>query len=1225
MVRTKGLKIIFLIVSVILIFTYLYIPASADSDYSNLQVGLNIIPQSGKTVIERGDNIKFVVLSPNNFESNADNISISVKFDPEVFEIDPESAYWDVVVAGDAEYSKFTRNVFTDSEGTYFTLVAASGTLKIGDSDDGGMVVHNNPFILTIPVHVKENARKETADVSLTKHTAWYSIGTGANDYKEMWGGTETYPKTVTLTNLPPNHTLTTDGLTVTPSIVNLDDTVTVNIDVPQIAWDTDPAEFTVKYDTSKFELVSWEPAVGTRTVDPTAGTFGAKDIDANRGLDSALHYTATLKVKDNAEKGEATFNLITDFKEKNGTAVLWDPENKEKTVYVTALPVTAGGLSLSTNSVNRDKNEKVTVTVTVPPINDTADSGKFTVKFNPTAFRVTNVSAPSMTAVSFVPDNDAGTITFTGNGEMNLAGGLKFTAQLEPKDSAALSTPYSFLLEDAVLTKTETRYEETFAQKIWLPLNKDGTVSVVGSYPVPGKGISVSKSSVGVGDTFKVTITVPAIKGTADAIDLSAAYNPVMFEYVEGSGETNLDGFTVTDNGNSFGIASTGSGIDLKNEIITVSAEMKVKYTATKGPYKFTLTKEYPITYKDADDKDVSMWTPTTREAPVTITKDSTDYPVESDGISVSPSKVNPDGTFTATIKVPALNATADGFHVIVDFNETIFTVNSVSSSSPNNISTDFNYGFFLADLTGDDLKLTSGITITANMKLNSNAVLGNTYDLTIRNDNYLTGKIADDALSQNLWKPHNTTAKVTVRSPEDDYPVTNGGISFSTSNVYQGDQFTLYIKVPPIDASVNLAEIAVGFDGNAFEVVTWDPRISGGVPTYDANSLKLSVANSGGLDLSNGLTLSATMRAKTNATANRYRFVLTKSSITSNTISKGLWSPTTSQDYVTVVSRSNPNNNNNNNYPYYPYYPDYTRWSPNTQYPVVYYSSDSPSDNNSGQQVIYDPEDDDDNRYPDSDNSGNGNNGGNNGDGNGDLDVTNSANKNIKISLNGDLKNVSNSGIKANTKKYFFSGDTAIIIRNTDIADASAAEALTRLAMSNCQSYAFDVSVYDYSTGTYIHKLPTGYIDISIPVPTSMSGSPDNIVVYHTEDGNPEYIKCTVVNENGMDKIKFRTTEFSPYMFVDPTSVKNNSGNSSGGNYTAPTNNYNNYSGNGGQGGSNGGNENGGTSYTGNTPRPANPNTGSAVALVLIPAATLGCVLLAKRGKKRKRSQRR
>jgi hypothetical protein len=177
-----------------------------------------------------------------------------------------------------------------------------------------------------------------------------------------------------------------------------------------------------------------------------------------------------------------------------------------------------------------------------------------------------------------------------------------------------------------------------------------------------------------------------------------------------------------------------------------------------------------------------------------------------------------------------------------------------------------------------------------------------------------------------------------------------------------------------------------------------------------------------------------------------------------------------------------------------------------------------------------------------------------------------------------------------------------------NTEYAKVCANDALKKLGMDNHIVYPFDISVYNSDTDRYVSKLANnGYLELEVPVPANMADAPENVEVFHIEDGMPESINRTIVYANGQIKIKFRVDSFSPFMFVDIS--RENAADTT---QTLPSVD----------------DTDGGAELvidTGYVPHNGslNPNTGVAAAII-IPAAVTGCVFLARKSsRKRKRAK--
>ncbi len=1214
MARVKGLKILFLILAAMLVFSSLCIPASAEG----LQVGLNLVPRNGKTILERGDYVELIILSPADFECDADNIKLSIGFDPRVFEV--ISSEWDVRMDGSPEYSAYSSSVTTVSGNTYFTIVAASGTFDIA-SRTGGMSVKNNPFKLTVTLRVKENTRIKNSELTFTTHDVWYSTGVTANAYEEMWGADKPTVSNipVTISNLPSDSPVTGGGLTVDKTKVDRGDTVKVDIDIPAIAWDASPSEFTVDYDTEVYTLQTWNPTVGDKII--SDGKFGARFSNERKDLDTPLHYEAVLKVKDNAPSKTTKFSLTPNI--YDGTTAIWkpDPDKIELEVISTGYPYVNGGISSSATRVKRGDTVNIILTtesITAEAV--TADALHLKTTFAKSAFDLVTIDGKA-------PGEALGDGCFTiDRTDVDLSAKHEYVAVFRAKKEADLRS-YSFVIDEGYATKTIAGRTQT----VWRPTATSTSIEVeVYDDFKAGGGISASDTQLDPGSVFDIIVSVPAEDIKADAVDFKITYDDRDFELTKW--EPGI-GATIINEPGIFGVKGTGltTPIDLTSGK-EYRATFRVKDTATKGSNKtFTLSSDSShMSYRKLNGEYVTVWTPSPSliTAKVNILSDVTDFPKTSGGISLSKYEALPGETFNAVVTIPAMRAFAKNMTTVVFFDSNFFEIISVTPSN-SAIHTEQTTQSFSGTLTNANLNLNgTPLTITASMRVKSTAPTDQ-YGTFRLDTAELYGTITTSELKQ-LWNPGSAqrSASLKVNSKESAYPITGGGITVSRSDVTAGGTFTLYINVPAINELADSLSIRVDFDPNVLEVVSWTPRVQNcNATAYNGYITLTGAGQNRYVDLSRGISVSANMRVKSTAQRGYTYIDLTDSNITALGIQRAIWIPSSyALDVYVNSSNYNPNNNNNNGNNWYnntPYYDPW--WKP---LPTPPSNNNSNSNNGNGNtvgpgtgsssgsntQYIYDddPIDSDD------------------GDDGEDYVVINTGGNKEKpnIRLDAKLNNVIRHAFVINTKYRFFNGDTIVYIRNTDLAEKSADIALRNLFMSDRKRYAFDISVYDLTTGKYIHTLEDdGYIDIDIPIPNNFSSLSDGIVVYHTDNGYPEYIPSSIITDNGIKKIHFRATSFSPYMFVDTASAASPGGSSDQSSYNTPTtggnnsNNYSSYTGSG-NGGSNG--ENSGSGSGSGTGRPANPNTGSAILIVVIPAATLGCVVLSKKGK-RKRSNRR
>ncbi|MBR5088854.1 MAG: hypothetical protein IK093_05460, partial [Ruminiclostridium sp.] len=451
-------------------------------------------------------------------------------------------------------------------------------------------------------------------------------------------------------------------------------------------------------------------------------------------------------------------------------------------------------------------------------------------------------------------------------------------------------------------------------------------------------------------------------------------------------------------------------------------------------------------------------------------------------------------------------------------------------------------------------------------------------------------------------MWKPTYNYADMYITSGSYSEQVSGGGISLSRSQINTGEMFTVYITVPPIADSATAMSVRFDYDANVFEPVTWNTAVSGMNVYTGSGYYELYYSdNNRPIGLSNGLTLAVTMQSRASNFAGSYTFrlsqsVLTRVSADGNSTVQ-LWYPSNKSATLNLVLSDALN----------PYGTKTTTTAAVTTSNVtstddeverIDDDTDDPTDptdinNDDEPEYIvtdgYDPDEGTD--IIDDDDSGD--------------DTTSPAvTYKVDFSLSTDLDGLKKGDVLVATKYDFFTGDTSIVLRNTDNADKMALKALERLELTNHEYYAFDISLYDKARGAYIASLGNGYMDFYVPLPKNLEKAADSIGVYHIENGYPEYIKGSVVKVNGQKKVKFRASSFSPYMFVDLVNVKSSAPSSGGNAYIVPTTN----------------NTGSKTGYNGNV----NPATGVAAA-ILIPAALTGCVLLARKQKPhRKRSRK-
>ncbi|MBQ9384913.1 MAG: dockerin type I repeat-containing protein [Ruminiclostridium sp.] len=92
-------------------------------------------------------------------------------------------------------------------------------------------------------------------------------------------------------------------------------------------------------------------------------------------------------------------------------------------------------------------------------------------------------------------------------------------------------------------------------------------------------------------------------------------------------------------------------------------------------------------------------------------------------------------------------------------------------------------------------------------------------------------------------------------------------GGISVSQAKVQYNGQFDVIITVPPKNLRADTVEMRIRYDPDVFEIVSWNPVLSGSMSSYDNTegvATLVYASSSAVVELKNGLEYKATMRAK-------------------------------------------------------------------------------------------------------------------------------------------------------------------------------------------------------------------------------------------------------------------------------------------------------------------------------------------------------------------------
>ena len=666
--------------------------------------------------------------------------------------------------------------------------------------------------------------------------------------------------------------------------------------------------------------------------------------------------------------------------------------------------------------------------------------------------------------------------------------------------------------------------------------------------------GITLSDDTLSRGDTFTVSVTVPAAQTNADSASLRIEYDESVFEPavkqdwavgVANAASGSGDGFIALSSGNST------RAIDLSSDLV-ISAGFTVKSTAPAGRFPFTITKG---SFSCAEDDGITireLWEPQILTAYAYVDEEpggQTVTPVNGGGLRLSTADPAPGEIFYAYIDIPASAYSGDTMSIRTQFDSDVFEVVSWEPDIPASVVYNSGSGFFSvsASSADRDIPLGSGITLTAKMRARADAA-GKTGTFFLVS--HSVSRVENDGVTNTeLWTPqiYRVSAAVTDHTPHYD-PVMGGGISASVSSVKRGAAFSVYISVPAIQAYADTASILVEFDPTMFDVISWVPSVPGAIRNSGSGFFSLAASNTGRvIDLTNGLTLKADLRAKQNAPITTGTVRLNKASF-AYVEDNGydyceLWEPAITSARVSIL-------NNDIRPPvtssYRPSYPDTqpvlttasaTRTAVRTDTPVTTEDPDGETTElvddweDDPDDWEYDPDDgwDDDpfiDPEPPSDD---------------DYepefpDDEEGHRRKVNVALEQDLSGLGGEKIRIKTRYEFFDHDIIIIISDLPDSDPDAVSALKALGMSGHDIYPFDVSVFDTYTNSYIKSLPDGgYIDITIPLPRNMSAYSDSIELYHIVNGIPEKIESSIVTEDGVKKITFRLDSFSPFMMVN------------------------------------------------------------------------------------------
>lgn len=605
--------------------------------------------------------------------------------------------------------------------------------------------------------------------------------------------------------------------------------------------------------------------------------------------------------------------------------------------------------------------------------------------------------------------------------------------------------------------------------------------------------------------------------------------------------------------------------------------------------------------------------------------------FAVTEGGISLSASTVKRGEYFNVYITIPAQTENAQSLTLRADFDPLAFEVTEWSarlgiSSDLQMSKYDNTDGYFIisAANSAEEIDLSAGLAFTAKLRVKTDAAVGRYVMMLTR---YSVNRY-DTETGENVtvWVPDSIYSYITVEeSASNDtlYPIKSGGLSISSYALHRGESFDVFITVPAM-RNAESASLLVEYEPAAFDVTMWQPDISAARPYTGSGYFSVAADNSdSAIKLINGLTLKATMRVRDNAPTGSYYIKLSKGSFTfydaADRKTVELWSPQNTLINVSV----------------YEALPAVTT---TTFYPaapvIIPETTNPPAPYDRGEEAVPDTGDETEALVPPEDDTGSADEDEEIVDIDGfefeDIDDPDDHDYNYGeddesyyapdisedeyevVSFDTDitldcskLTGLTSANVTISTKSSFFDGETVVVMSKTDYAASCANEALRRLGLTGRTYYPFDISVYNVEERRFLSSLPEGgYIEFIVPLPKDMTGSPENIEVFHIAEGLPSVIDRVIETEDGETRIRFSADTFSPYMFVDMTKR------------TAAV-----------TGNSSGQIQNGGDVRLDDDRSAADPNNGvlnpgtGVAAAIVLPAALTGCVLLARKTVRRRK----
>ncbi len=292
--------------------------------------------------------------------------------------------------------------------------------------------------------------------------------------------------------------------------------------------------------------------------------------------------------------------------------------------------------------------------------------------------------------------------------------------------------------------------------------------IAATPAYAAEENGISVSKSKISAGETFNVTITVPANTKKADTLSIRAEFDNLAFEIVKW--EPAIAGANVMHSEPDAGFlslssANATSAIDLSRGL-KFTATLKAKVGAKAGNYSFKLTKSSVSVFNESTYQNEQLWTPSVKTAAVEIGEAF--VPSGGIGISVSKSKVSNGETFDVAISIPPSAQKADTVSIRAEFDNSAFEIVKwePAIAGVNVIHSEPDAGFLSLSSANPTavIDLSGGLKFTATLKAKDGAKEGNySFTLTKNSVSYY-----DDVNNKNfeLWNPDVKSVSVTVEA---------------------------------------------------------------------------------------------------------------------------------------------------------------------------------------------------------------------------------------------------------------------------------------------------------------------------------------------------------------------------------------------------------------------------------------------------------------------------